>query len=551
MGYFSILVKNVSLSRLLVAVCLAVVVWGYVMASQYPEKTLPPITVDVAAPTAPDGLTVVPPPVGQGNTVQVILSGPVDQVSTISPSQIRPYLDLTGIKQAGTPNVPVKLKSGLPADISYKIEPTTLPVTLENVTLKTLKVEVVTQGDVNPNYYLTSPPEVSPAQITVEGRESQVNQVTKARVTLDVQNRTGPLQTVLQVQLLDGQDHVIQPIPDNLKVNPSQVNIAANIDSHFSTRTVPVRVNTEGSPATGYIAGTAKVNPPLVTLSSGDAAVLDKIDFVETQPLKIEGATSEVSGTVAIITPPDTTVIQSGKTVQVRIGIVPFQASNNVSVPVQFLNQVNSYRYDYSATTVNVTLSGPYQAFQPNLPLDKIKAMVDLADRGPGTYTLPVSIELPPDLVPTNEPTVTVKVTRPPPPPTIAPPTLAPATATTAATTGAATATPAPTTLPSSGSAGGTPHSPVPPTTAPRPTTAPITPGIAVGPAPAVTPTPTTPVAEVPPERIPPSYTPAAPTGPVDPRGEPTPRRTIAPPLTPSRLVLLIGQNIIKIVKVL
>src|SRR5690242_5581161 len=90
-------IKNVSLGRFIVAIALAIIVWGYVIVSQYPERTLPPVEVSLGEPIPPPAeaeLEVVQSdnPI---DSVRVTLSGPAETVGTITVNQIKPYLDLS------------------------------------------------------------------------------------------------------------------------------------------------------------------------------------------------------------------------------------------------------------------------------------------------------------------------------------------------------------------------------------------------------------------------------------------------------------------------
>ena len=101
-SYISGFIKGISLGRLVLSLVLAITVWAYVMATQYPEKTLQPIWVDLADPKPPPGLALVSPP--NPSNVFVTLSGPEDVVRTIVVDQIHPYLDLSTSKAGTTPS---------------------------------------------------------------------------------------------------------------------------------------------------------------------------------------------------------------------------------------------------------------------------------------------------------------------------------------------------------------------------------------------------------------------------------------------------------------
>jgi YbbR domain-containing protein len=476
-----------SLGRFIVSICLAIIVWGYVIISQYPERTLPPFEVPLAEIIPPPSELEVVPTEGQNNQIRVILSGPADTVTTVTPGQVKPYLDLSQYRQPGTYYVKLDLKQALPQYVNAKLEPDTIPVTLESRISKSIPVEIVKQGDVNPDYTLEGDLVPSPTQVTIAGRQSLVDRVAKAQVPVNLAGRVGSLRLTQSVNLVDTRS---QPITDTgLTITPSTVSVAGNIVYKLTTRTVPIRVVTTGEPAPGYIAGNAQATPLLATVVSGSQDALSKLEFISTDPINISGASSLVSTTVHLQKIPDITFTGSD-TVQVNIGIVPFQTSKTILVPLELLNPASNLRYSYAPTNVNLTISGPYQAFQPELPLDKIKATVNVQDRGVGNYTVPVQVELPPNLVVTNSPTVKVSITLPVVPTPTPIPTLAPL----------PTPTPAPT--------------PTPPRTV-APT---ITPGASVSPSfPAQTPG---------------TSAPKAATTPSNPAGTPAPDRTPAPPAT-------------------
>lgn len=474
-------IKNINLGRFIVSVLLALIVWGYVIATQYPERTLPPFEVPLGeAIPPPAGLEVDPRP-EQISSVSVIISGQSDRVSNIVPSQIRPYLDLSNIKQPGRHEVEVKLRpSSLPTDITTRIEPKTVPIWLERKISVVKPVEVVPDGEVNPDYILEGPIQVSPNIVNISGRESVVERVSKAQVVVPLSGRVGNLRANLPLRLVDAKDQAINA--NELTIEPRTVNVSANINYKFQTRTVPIRVTTKGDPAPGYIAGSAKTTQPLITITSGDAKLLNEVEFIPTQPLDISGASNDRTGTVSLDPPPFIAPLGS-TTVQVTVSIVAFQTSKTLAVALEYVNRAENLQYFFSTiNTINLTISGPFQAFQ-DLPVDRIKATVDLQNQGVGNHTLPVQVELPSkELVVTSNPTVNVTVTLPPTPtplPTRRPPTPTPV-----------PPTPAPTTTPAASPSGAV--TPAATTTAPPATTTqPLRPAITPSPAATNPPAPT------------------------------------------------------------
>ncbi len=430
--------------RFVVAFSLAVIVWGYVIATQYPERTSPPFDVALAEATLPPGDLVPVFSPNEPHSVTVTVSGPADQINLLTPSQIKPYLDLSQYKLPGNFEVSIHFKPGsLPDSTTATVLPKTIKVTLENKVSKSFSVQVVPEGEVSPDYSLEGEIQVSPQQVTVSGRQGLVDRVARVAVPVPLAGRVGRLAAALSVKLYDSQNQLL-PETD-LTISPSTVNVTANINYKLSTRLVPIRVITHGEVASGYIAGTARVSPVLATIYSGNGELLNGIQFIATTPVDITDKTGKVIVSVPLQAPSNITV-QGVELVKVEIDIVPFATSKRLSVPLQFINGAANLRYDFNpSSNIDIVISGPYQAFQ-EFPLDQVRAVVDLKDQSVGDIALPVLVDLPMGLALTNSPTVNVRIRQPPPPTaTPVPPTRTPVPTSTPSPTATPTVTPGPT----------------------------------------------------------------------------------------------------------
>lgn len=475
----------------MVALVLAIVVWGYVIATQYPEKTNRFDSVEVKITGLPTDLIARQ---YSAETVTVWISGAKDKVDLVQFSAIQPQIDLTVCTKPGTCDVPVKLKQ-VPDNVSsYTIKPETIQVTMEEVVSKDLEVQIDKIGTVRLGYSQDDI-KLNPDIVSVRGPKSLVDQIDKAQVRVNLDDRDSSLQGALPVILLDARG---QPLTDldkkDLKVTPTQVNVTVPITFKLNAKTVPIRVVTTGQPAPGYIAGSSiTVDPSIVTLN-GDPNDLKPVEYVETQPIDLSGVTSNISTTVQLRIPPN--IAPSIKSVQVQIGITIAQASVPVQVPVEIINPP-ALRYDFKPTQATITLQGPYQLLQPKLPLDQIKATVDLNGLGPGTYELPLKVQTPPGLVATSLPNISVTILAPPRPTAIPiPPTPTPLPSPTSSAIPTTAPSPTPAATPTAPALNPT-KEPTSPATAPTPTSKPAA---AANPSPGVSPvTPASPKANVPP----------------------------------------------------
>lgn len=406
------LLKNINLGRFGVALILAVLVWGYVIATQYPEETPPPFNdMQLALANKPGSETLYIRQISAEN-VKVTISGAKDKVTLVTRSAVQPFIDLKSCTKPGTCELKVQLRQPLDNVSSYVIDPATVQVQLEEVISKQMEVQVNKIGSVKLGYQ-QGDVSLSTTVVNVSGPKSVVEQVDKAQITVNLNDRESSLQGPVDVALLDANG---QPVVDDKKVinlNPKAIDVSVPVNFKLNSKTVPVQVLTVGSPAPGYIAGSSiTVFPSLVTLT-GDPSILEPIKFVETRPVDLNNANSDVQMTVDLVPPFNTTTGGVTKA-QVRIGITEAQASVPVvGIPITVLNPP-TLRYQLNPSVITFTLEGPYQLLQPKLPLEQIKATVDLAGRTePGTFEIPLQVQTPAKLVATNLPKITVTIVAP------------------------------------------------------------------------------------------------------------------------------------------
>jgi YbbR domain-containing protein len=487
---FPKILRDLSAVRLILALSLALIAWWYIYTTQYPERTLPPFDVPLQDIVVPDGLEAVSL-ADKVTSVKVTISGGEQLLQQVSSSQLRPYVDVTGVTQPGEFKLPIRLRPGyLPDGLNVRIEPRTVDVRLERRISQTFKLQVIQQGQVNPEYTVEGGVVATPDEVTVEGRESAVKKVNRAVVAVDLNNLSGPFRTSLPIRLLDSQGQAVTE--PSLTTNPIQANVAVNINYKLKTRTLPIKVVTTGEPAPGFIAGIPSYTPVLVTLVSADDAVLNNLQNIETEPIDLTSATSEVSKTVKLKAPAN--VAPQVTQLQVTIPIVQSQLSRDFTIPLEAINPSSALRYSYNPTLIKVTFSGLVTSFPPDLQ-QRVRAIVNVQGYDAGTYDLPVQIEAPQGLVASNVPPVRVVITRPPPPtptptlpprPTVTPtPTLPPPTSTPSPTPSPGATSPPPSSSPTVGSSPAA--APVPTTTAPANSATTVSAGVPVTTSAAVT----------------------------------------------------------------
>jgi YbbR domain-containing protein len=196
--------------------------------------------------------------------------------------------------------------------------------------------------------------------------------------------------------------------------------VTIQIGSQLSTRALPVNPVVSGVPNPGMMVSGITAAPLLVTVEA-ESALLAPLINIDTKPVSIAGATTDVVADVALDLPPGVTAL-GVTTVRVTVSIRPQVGTRSFQVGVSLRNADPATRYDLGAGQVVVTIGGP---IGPLNALDgaTLVAIVDVAGLGAGAHPVAPEVAVPPGLTVAalSPPEVSVTVTPPsspsPPPP--------------------------------------------------------------------------------------------------------------------------------------
>jgi YbbR domain-containing protein len=214
---------------------------------------------------------------------------------------------------------------------------------------------------------------------------------------------------------------------NDVTLSPSSVQVRIQIGSQLRSETVPVNPVTKGTPAAGYRVTSIDVTPLLISVSGEADALFNLAGAASTQPISIAGATGDVSTKIALDLPagveaPDITTVavvihlsSPAATETVAIGIVPDGARPDRV-------------YSFSTLSATVTLGGAAAALNV-FDTSSLVGIVSVGPLGPGTYTVQVSVNVPPGIkiVSQNPAQITVTVSLPPSPSPLPSPSSSPA----------------------------------------------------------------------------------------------------------------------------
>ena len=364
----------------LAAVGLATVFYGGVVLSQGARTFSDP--VPIRQPVIPEGMYLLEPlpPV---TSIRYFAPEGTDQPST---DTFRATVDLSGISQGGTYDVPVQVSSVNPAIQILEVTPSVVSVQLDPLINKIVPVRIE-RGEVPENLEVGSQT-ATPGTVTVRGPKTIVDQVAAARADVVIQPSGIDVDEDVALIPVDSVGNARSPAD----VSPTTARVVIRVFSDPKTRTLPVSPVVTGTPASGFEIDEITVDPSAVTVQ-GDADPLAALARVDTAPVSISGLSETQTFETALALPEDIEAVDPGP-VQVTVTFRPVTESRSYSVGLQLVGTAPGLVYTPSTSSVLLSVGGNPAALDA-LSTSSTLARLDVTGLEPGTYDVPVTAELP------------------------------------------------------------------------------------------------------------------------------------------------------------
>lgn len=231
----------------------------------------------------------------QPEFIKVVVSGPTSLVDRVESNTIRPVVKLDS-KKAGEHRSPILL-TDTPQGLTAKLSRNEANFRLESIRRTSRQVEVEVRGNI-PSDLRYDGATTAPETVSISGPSSRIEEVRKVRVMLDLSNLKPGAAPKLLVEVL-GNSNV--PI-SNVIVDPAQVDVFPAISAATSSANALVVPAWKGTPAFGFRVDQYELTPKAVKLV-GDRAEVAKVQIVNTEPIDLSGARSDLTGRARIIAP--------------------------------------------------------------------------------------------------------------------------------------------------------------------------------------------------------------------------------------------------------
>ncbi|HET7029253.1 MAG TPA: CdaR family protein [Candidatus Limnocylindrales bacterium] len=305
---------------------------------------------------------------------------------TITSANFTAVVDLTQVQPGTAPqSVRVEVTSADPRVQVQSATPAFVSVHLEPV--KTTDVSIDLAPGQVPDGLAIGDPQASLEKATVIGAATDIARVTAARANIPIDSSGIDVDRDIQLIPVDQLGERVTGVD----VEPATVHVQMPVFKDRSTATVPITPAIVGSLATGFEVGRIEASPTTVSIA-GDAADLANVVDVDTQPITLDGRTADFDVTVGFNLPQGIRTT-GGETVTVHVQIRAVNSSRNFSAGIVLAGARADRLYSLSAPEALVTIGGS-PADLDRLNGATIALTASVADLGPGTHTVPLSIQL-------------------------------------------------------------------------------------------------------------------------------------------------------------
>ena len=274
---------------------LAIIMWMMVISDRNPQtnslvKNVPVEFVN-AETLQNSGLHIISK---SNDEVYVSISGRLSEIYHITAKDIDAKLDLSSVRSPGVYHIPV-IASVDKAGVSLEeVIPETISIEVDYIVKNRRDIEVLYQGELQEGYELESAT-LSIDALTLEGPETTLRKIAKAVAVVDLSNITESGDVDCKLKLANSS---MEEITDaNVTMSSTSVTVSLKVNK---VKQVPVQVVLDGE----VDAHRMSVLPiPKTVIIKGEKDIIDKIEKIETEPVKKENiptSSGKISGKLAV-----------------------------------------------------------------------------------------------------------------------------------------------------------------------------------------------------------------------------------------------------------
>lgn len=377
---------------LLLSVALATGLWLYVITTVSPDyrMTIPDVPVVFEGESwllENRNLMITD---GMSATVDLEVSGNRSDLSKLNSSNVILKIDLTKVYEAGTANLTYTIST--PADVpsgAVTVEnrnPASIKLTVEKRLTKEIPVNVAFTGAVPDNFMAdTENVVLDYPMINIQGPASVVEQITQARVDIDLEDRTESLSETYRFALCDEAGNPVAV--EQITTDVAEVHLDVKIQRY---KEIPLRLNLiyGGGATRGYTR--YEIKPSSIRVSGSDA-VLEDLTEIVLGTVNLAEQTEDTQVTYAINLPEGVTNLTGITEATADIRFVGLSSKKLTIENITVTNVPAGLHAELVNEVIEVTLRGPVARIEQIKPEDVV-VTVDLTGKEAGTTTVKATI---------------------------------------------------------------------------------------------------------------------------------------------------------------
>lgn len=368
----------------LAAVVLASLLYGGLVLSQTTQPFTDPLPIRIE--NAPADVIVLS---NLGSVTRINYVAPPDLGLRIDSATFDAWVDLGSVVPAGEPiSVNVRVDAVDDRIQVLDFEPREILLTVDRLGSKEVPIEAVLQP--LPSGLDAGTPTLELDTATVTGPQSVVATIVKVQAEVSI-DATGV--DVNELVPLIPIDDLGDPLGsgERIEVEPAVVRVRMPVFTDRRTKSLPVTPVITGTPAAGFEVASVTVDPLVVNVE-GDANDLAGLERLDTAPVVVTGASSQVVQEVGLVLPPGVQGFGSG-TVEVTVRLRPVTATRTYEAGLVVVGERPDRAYRLSTDRVLVTVAGSIAELD-RLATANLTLTVDVTGLDPGTQAVEVSANL-------------------------------------------------------------------------------------------------------------------------------------------------------------
>jgi YbbR domain-containing protein len=368
----------------LAAVALATLLYGGLVLSQTTQPFTDP--VPIRNPNPPANMIVLS---NLGSVTRITYVAPPDLGLRIDRTTFEAFVDLSTVQPTGQAiSVDVMVEAVDDRIQVLDFEPRAISITVDSLGSKEVPIEAVLQP--LPSGLDAGDPILEEVTALVSGPKSVVATVVKVQAEVSVDATGVDVNELVPLIPVDVNGDRLGA-EARIDVEPALVRVRVPVFTDRRTKSLPVTPVVSGTPAAGFEVASVTVSPSVVNVE-GDANDLAGLEHLDTAPVVVAGASSELVQEVGLVLPVGVQAFGSG-TVEVTVRLRPVTATRTFEAGLVIVGERPDRRYELSTDRVLVTISGSVAE------LDRLASMsltltVDVTDLDLGTQAVAVSANL-------------------------------------------------------------------------------------------------------------------------------------------------------------